>query len=306
MQIAPFSSPGRAGGSSGPAGVATEDGKKASSMSLGVAHAERATAAIVFALWIAICSAAPELLWQGLARAFAKGAHFEFLSALLFGLISVFFVEPLLYHGRARLEGQAHGEEEPRPWAPLYRFVVGFVFGLAAMFVHEAFNAFLEADGSQPDVGPQAAIVLTVSWAISPFAITLAWQSRRRLWLGIPVGLVAAASSLIAGWLFDWGLDSIVSSTIPALVILGLGYWLLRSTQGRPDFARLAPMVGATALVWIAAAAVFDLVADHYGSNLAKLYDWESVFIDARFYVGWVIGLWLVPRPGRHEAEVHS
>ena len=264
---------------------------------------ERAIAAIVHALWIAICSAAPELLWQGILQANAKGAHFELLSALLFGLMSVFFIEPVLHRGRGWLEGHAHAEEPPRPWAPLYRFIVGFVFGLAAMIVHEAFNAFVAEDGAHADLGAEAGLVLTVSWAIAPFAIALAWASRRRLWLGVPLGLAAAASSLIAGWLFDWSYELILTSTIPTLFILALGYWRLRSTKGTPDFVRLAPVVAVVAIVWLAAAALFDAIVGPNHSELAKFYDWDSVFVDGRFYLGWIIGLWLVPRPHAHAVE---
>jgi hypothetical protein len=264
---------------------------------------EHATAAVVFALWIAICSAAPELLWRGIVLTFAHGGHIEWLSPMLFGLMSVFFIEPVLEQARGLLEGHNHHKDEVKPWSPLFRFVVGFTFGLASMFMHESFGAFLHVDeaASQRFPGGETAIVVTFSWALVPFAVSLAWQAWRRLAIGIPLGIIAALSSVIAGWLFDWTWVETATTAIPCVAIQGFGYFWLKYRDWRLDFAILAPVTAVVAAVWLASACVFDAISSYRGSPLIGLYEWSSVLVDLRFYVGWCLGLWLVPRP--HEAD---
>jgi hypothetical protein len=266
---------------------------------------ERWVSAAVFAMWISICSAAPELLWRGVTVTIAHGGHVEWLSALLFGLMSVFFIEPVLHRGRSLLEGHGSGGEDLEPWSPLFRFLVGFAFGVASMFIHEAFGAYLNADetGSEAEAGARTAIQVTISWAVVPFMIALAWQSTRPLWIGAPLGLAAALSSAFAGWWFEWTVYGIATTAIPCLLIQGLGYLRLSTNNGRLDFARLAPVVLAVAAAWIVLSSIFDFVMGARGSPLARIYAWDDVFVDARFYFGWCLGLLLVPSAGQPAHE---
>lgn len=52
--------------------------------------------------------------------------------------------------------------------------------------------------------GLPAALSLALEWGIVPWAITLAWLSIQWRWLKVPMGVLAAASPAIAGWLFSW------------------------------------------------------------------------------------------------------
>jgi hypothetical protein len=268
-----------------------------------LAEVERLTSAVVFALWIAICAAAPELIWQGLAISLAHGKEFEVISPLLFGLLSVFFIEPLLHRGRTQIEGGHGAPEDAGPWAPLYRFVVGFVFGLVGMFIHEALAAFLHAEaGSHAAGGAQEAIRLTLSWALVPFAIALAWQAARRVWSAVPLGLLAAASSAIAGWAFDWTLSETLTTAVPCLAIQAAGYRKRRWRDGRFDFVRPLRTTAVVAAIWLALGVAFNLYTQvAKAPELQSAYDWESLFVDARFYFGWCLGLLLVPSP--HKAH---
>lgn len=51
--------------------------------------------AVITALWIAVCAAAPEFIWQGVRLAFSHPDVSDLLSALLIGVTLAFFVEPL-------------------------------------------------------------------------------------------------------------------------------------------------------------------------------------------------------------------
>ncbi len=281
-----------------------ESTKSESAPSQLLMHIERPISAAVFALWIAICAAAPELMWQGLLIAMAHGGHFDWVSPMLFGLMSVFFIEPLLHHGRGLIEGRHEGAGELQPWSPVYRFFVGFAFGLASMFIHEAFTAYLAGGegGTHAEAGVKAALEVTVSWALVPFMIALAWQSARNLWIGIPIGIAAAASSAFAGWMFDWTVVETATTAIPCIAIQALGYRWLRTEGGHVDFVRIAPVTAAVALVWLGLATIYDLIADARGSAASSLYNWTNVFIDARFYIGWCLGLLLVPSPPAKES----
>jgi len=271
-----------------------------------VAEIERLSSAVVFALWIAICAAAPELIWQGLAISFAHEKDFEVFSPLLFGLMSVFFIEPLLHRGRALIEGHHAAPDDVRPWSPLYRFVVGFVFGLVAMFIHEAFAAFLNGEpGAHAGGGAQAAIQITLSWALVPFAIALAWQAARRIWSAVPLGILAAASSAFAGWAFGWSLVETLTTAIPCLAIQAVGYRKRRWRDGRFDFSRPLRATAIVAAIWLILAFAFDFYARAKEPELAHLYDWDSVLIDARFYFGWCLGLLLVPSPRKPKLAHH-
>jgi hypothetical protein len=55
--------------------------------------------ALALALWIAICAAAPESIWQGRWIVAAHLSRADLLSVLI-GLVLAFFVEPLMERAR--------------------------------------------------------------------------------------------------------------------------------------------------------------------------------------------------------------
>ena len=66
-----------------------------------------------FALWVAVCAAAPEFLWQGLFSLFGHFSLTDAAAALLIGAILAFFVEPVLERLRGFGDALAHAEKSP-------------------------------------------------------------------------------------------------------------------------------------------------------------------------------------------------
>jgi hypothetical protein len=148
--------------------------------------------ALIAAFWVAICAAAPEVIWEGLRIAVGHLTRADLLSALLLGLILAFFVEPLLrrtgdFFGPSR---RASAEERRNP---LFTAGLSLAFALVSVCVLDATSAFVSgrADTIGEPSGLAAAIALTTAWSIVPFAISLAWLSVRNRWLRVPIGVIA-------------------------------------------------------------------------------------------------------------------
>jgi hypothetical protein len=251
---------------------------------------------VASALWIAICAAAPEFIWNGFGIALHDLSRADVAAALLIGLILAFFVEPLIDRLRELLDRLA-GEAAPRraPRRPLFVAGLSLAFALVSACLHYVMTAFVsERHGVQEatKAGLAAAIDLTASWSLVPFAIALAWLCFRRGRLGIALGIIGAASPLIAGLLFSWSLQDIVDTIIPCLLILGLGYAGLPRGVPRRAFARCAAIVAGVAVAWLATALILDATGVTSG-----LYDTAGFWVDLRFYGGWIIGLLLAPFP---------
>jgi hypothetical protein len=265
------------------------------------------TSALAAALWIAISCAAPEFIWQGLRIALAHPSWTELLSALLIGLILAFFVEPIMERIRDLVRPSKHepGDDEA-PRHALFTTVLSLAFALASVCLHDAITAFVSgrADGhSGADAALAAGISLATEWAFVPFAVTLAWLSVWHRWLRVPMGIFGATSSLLALWLFGWQLQSVVTTSIPCLTILGLGYRRTLQEPGEHGFTRYAGLVALVATVWFVAALLFDAALTFYGADHLTLYDATDFWTDVRFYIGWVLGLVLAPWPYHRPAR---
>jgi hypothetical protein len=251
--------------------------------------------ALIAAFWVAICAAAPEVIWQGLRIAVGHLTRANLLSALLLGLILAFFVEPLLrrtgdFFGPSR---RASAEERRNP---LFTAGLSLAFALVSVCVHDATSAFVSgrgADSIGEPSGLAAAIALTTAWSIVPFAVSLAWLSVRNRWLRVPIGVIAGASAGIAGWLFSWSVREVITTIIPCLLILGLGYRRVIGPPEEPALGRCARVVAVVGAGWLIGARLVDLFLD----NRAKVYATPEFWVDARFYLGWTLGLLLVPSP---------
>ncbi|MBZ9935535.1 hypothetical protein LB518_04485 [Mesorhizobium sp. BR1-1-16] len=253
------------------------------------------------ALWVAICAAAPEFIWRGLKITLGHLDVGDVLSALLIGLVLAFFVEPLMRRLQARVEGErGTSGASPRPRNALFAASMGFVFAFASVCVHDAMIAFVAGgDGGHAGEasGVAAGIALTATWAIVPFATTLAWVSARSRWLRLPMGAIAAVSAALSGWLFGWTLFEIVSSVIPCLAILALGYREIGRDPLEEAFVRAGRRLVLVAAVWLVSAAIVCALLGLIGASPAMLYSPSSFWMDARFYLGWAIGLLLAPFP---------
>lgn len=259
-----------------------------------------AAAAIAAALWVAVCAAAPEFVWQGLRIAFGHFSRADLAAALLLGAVLAFFVEPAMRRLHDLFARERHREAR-EPGNPLFAAGLGLAFALVSVAVHDALVAFISARGAghaEPGSGLEAAILLAAAWAIVPAAVGLAWLAAHRRWLKLPLGLLAAASAGIAGWLFAWSRLEMITTAIPSLVILGLGYRRVLNVTPGGAFARCAPVVAGVAAVWLAAAVLLDILLRSTGFAGPHLYPAADFWVDARFYLGWTLGLLLAPSPG--------
>jgi hypothetical protein len=161
------------------------------------------SAALIAAIAIATCAGAPEFIWEGLK---IVATHFSatLVSAVLIALLLVFFVDPILQRVRAWL-GDAPEPERRAHHHLAITALIGFFLALVTTGLHDAMKSFADsgAVGDQ-EMGLERAITITLSWGVVPFMIALAWQAAAHRYLAIPLGVLAAASSFIAGWWFDW------------------------------------------------------------------------------------------------------
>ena len=250
-----------------------------------------AAAAFVTALWVAICAAAPELIWQGLRIAAGHLTRADLVEALLLGVILAFFVEPLMRHAQ-NLARRGRVRVQPEPGHPLFAASLGLSFAFVSVGVHDALVTLVH----KSDGGLSAAIRLTTAWAIVPGIVTLAWLGARRRRFAWLIGILAALSGGIVGWLFSWSGPEVFSS-VPSLAILGLGYPRATTGAGRTALIRCAPVVVVIGAVWLLLALAIDLLLRLSQSNAWQIYRSGEVWIDLRFYIGWSLGLLFTPAP---------
>ncbi len=256
------------------------------------------SAAIIAAIAIATCAAAPEFIWQGLKIVATHMSSTTLISAVLVALLLVFFVEPIL----ERLRGWLSNAAEPPRAARRHLAIaaaIGFFIALVSVGLHDAMSTFAAGEDEAHNVGLERAVTVAVSWGAVPFAIALAWEAIGNRTLAIVLGLLAAASSFIAGWWFDWGVTTTLTTAIPCLAIQGLGYRVARADGEGVTFARFAPTLAAVAIVWLLFSPAYDALVDLWkGNGWTPLYSAADYFIDVRFYIGWYLGLVLTRSPG--------
>jgi hypothetical protein len=144
---------------------------------------------------------------------------------------------------------------------------------------------------------------LTAAWALVPFFVTLAWIGARRWCLKVPLGIVAAASPLLVGWLFSWAWQIMVITAVPCVAILLLGYRLALSGPRQFGFAHHARTVVFVAAIWLAATALAEVALHSLAIDPFQFGGFLEFWIDARFYLGWALGLLLTPFPFHTDAE---
>jgi len=257
--------------------------------------------ALICALWVAVCAAAPEFIWQGLKATLHHLSREDIIAALLVGLMLACFVEPATERVRDVLLGASGAPAHTaRPRSLLFTAGLSLTFALASVSLHHAMTAFLSTHGSASG-GEGGALVagirLAVAWAFVPFAVTLAWLGAGHRRLAVPLGILGIASPGIAGWLFGWSALSIVATALPCLCIQALGYRGAPAPPARTMFPRRAGVVAVVAPVWLAAALLFDAAASQGWFAGITLYDAHLFWMDVRFYLGWMLGLVFAPSP---------
>ena len=140
--------------------------------------------ALICALWVAVCAAAPEFIWQGLKATLHHLSREDIIAALLIGLMLACFVEPAAERVRDVVLGAGGAPAHTaRPRSPLFTAGLSLTFALASVSLHHAMTAFLSNHGGASG-GEGGALVagirLAVAWAIVPFAVTLAWLGAGR------------------------------------------------------------------------------------------------------------------------------
>lgn len=259
-----------------------------------------AASAVVLAGWVAICAAGPEFIWRGFRLALGHLSTADLYAALMIGAVLAFFIEPLL----ERLRGWLHHTPPHGPRNVLFTAAMAFAFALTAVCLHEALTAFVKAlpagAPTEPaEIGLRASIALAMSWAMVPFAVTLAWLGARETWRAAVLVPLAAISPALTGWLFDWTARDTLTTLLPCSVILGLGLPLMRRLPVATALDRAAGMVAAVASVWLVLAATIEALLGAAGIPW-RIYEPGEFWIDMRFYLGWTLGLLLVPSPPLH------
>lgn len=253
--------------------------------------------ALISALWVGISSAAPELIWQGLKIALRHPSWADLVSAILIGLVLAFFIEPvmervraLLHRGKPRVRLSAE-----RAHDALFATSLSFVFAIISVLLHDAMIALIAGEDAtgKSSSALTAGISLTAAWALVPIAVTLAWHGAGNRRVAAPLAVLAVASPIIAGLLFAWPLATIITTEVPTLLILGAGYRELRRPPRSRAFARSAFWLLPIAAIWLPIALLIDALGGYGG----QFYGITDFLVDARFYIGWAVGVALVPLP---------
>lgn len=258
--------------------------------------------ALIASAWVAVCAMTPEFIWRG-ARIVVR--HFSWgdaISALFIGLILAFCIEPAMERLRHMLSRPTQGRiDHTRVHKPLFAAAMGLAFALASVCLHDAITAFLAANSDDHltrSRGLVTGIRIACAWAMVPFLISLAWLSADRRPLGIPCGILGALSPILAGFLFSWSVQDVVSTELPCLIILALGYREGTAPRNGTPFLRCARIIAWVAPLWLIFAVCLDYVFLLLNLKQFILYTRAELWIDARFYLGWAIGLMLAPFPG--------
>jgi hypothetical protein len=255
----------------------------------------RVANAFFFALWVAVCAAAPEFLWQGLLSLFSHFSLTDAAAALLIGAILAFFVEPVLERLRSL---DAHHEREPK--TPAFAACVALSFAVVAVCVHEAITVYVAASHANEQARENlvTAVSLALQWAVTPFFVALAWiAARESKWLAWTAAGVAVIAGLVIGLLFGWQPRVLATSAIPSICILVAGCLIVREQWNEATFRRCARATAVIALTWLVVTGVLQLLLWIANVQAFRIYESAEFWSDLRFYFGWVIGLFVAPPP---------
>ena len=108
------------------------------------------------------------------------------------------------------------------------------------------------------------ALGVTLAWAWTPFAMSLAWLTRTKRILGVATAIFTILSPLIAAWVFSWAWQDAVTGFIPTVVIVAMGFRLPEKKGA--GFAPLAGVVAAVSVGWLMLGAVISLAVPLYNA----------------------------------------
>ncbi len=249
-----------------------------------------------FATWVAICSASPELIWQGLLTVVQHFSWSAAGSVLFVGAIVAFFVEPLTERLRFMRLDVSHKHR-----TTTHATLAAFSFAVLAVLVHEAITSYVSAANAHHGKDSLAsAIEEVLQWSCIPFMVTVAWLcAHKKRWLSFPAVFAALLTIPLIGVVFAWDLNDIFTTTVPCTCILLAGF-ISKQKSGEPwNLSRCVKLTAVIALIWLASSGLLQL-ALLLASKTLVIYSWSEYTIDIRFYVGWVIGLAIAPKPMAH------
>ena len=252
---------------------------------------------VAFALWVAVCAAAPEFIWQGLREVGSHFTWYNLYSAAVVGVILAFFVEPILHRIRSRRwNADEHGGQGVLPTVAL-----ALAFGVAAVAVHECMNAYVGTSEpllAQRQEGLRRAVDLILQWALVPFGVTLAWfgarSGRAMRWSSATLAVLWAVA---VGWYYEWGWRGTIMVALPCALITALGVRRIAREWTPDTFPRLAIGTGLVVALFVSAALAVQIVLTLARVTAWHVYTLGDLFEDLRFYLGWVLGLAIAPNP---------
>ncbi len=257
----------------------------------------RAFNCIVFAFWVSVCAAAPEFIWRGLVALAGHLALRDVYSAILIAMLLAFFVEPVM----ERLRTGSWKLEHRNTRTLIYTTTIALAFGIAAVCVHEAMNAYLGGAHASDQV-KQANLVAAMEqvreWALIPFAVTVAWFSAPAgRWIAFLGGILAGVWVVAVGLYYAWTWREIGTTAIPCFAIIALGARFVAGWWDNETFLHLAFLTAVVAAGWFAVAWLAQSGAWLFGEPGFRIYTWGQFWEDFRFYLGWSLGLAVAPNP---------
>jgi hypothetical protein len=253
----------------------------------------RASNGFFFALWVAVCAAAPEFLWQGLFSLFGHFSLTDAAAALFIGAILAFFVEPVLE--RLRGLGDAPHRAEK---SPAFAACEALGFAVVAVCVHEAITVYVAASHANAQAGENLvkAVAQALQWAITPFFVTIAWiLARGPSWIAWPAAALAVIVGYLVGVICGWEAHVLATSMIPSVFVLFAGCVVVREQWDASTFRRCARATGVIALAWLGLSGALQLVLWLAHVQAFRVYERAEFWSDLRFYIGWVTGLLVAP-----------
>lgn len=260
-------------------------------------HTPRASVINIFffSTWVAVCSAAPELIWQGFLTVIHHFSWITVWSAVLVGSIVAFFVEPLTERLRNLSLQLSH-----RHRTATHATLSAFAFAVLAVLVHEAITSYVLAAKTSEHASDSlfSAISVVFQWACIPFTTTIAWFcAYGRWWIGLFALLLALLAIALVGVVFEWDIQDILTTAIPCTCILLVGFVHMRKHLDQQVLSRCAMLTAAIALIWLVSAGLLQLILSLFAPKGMYVYTRIEYVIDVRFYLGWIIGLAVAPRP---------
>ena len=247
-------------------------------------------------VWASVCAVAPEVIWQGFVLLRGHFGLAEAYTALFIGTLFAFFVEPLT----ERVKTRSWRLPREHTGNLLLGTLISVVFGIAVVCIHESLSAYVGSTHATPDAkqaGLAHALAQTQEWASIPAAIMLSWfaagLSRRLAW---PAAGLACVWIAAAGFAYGWLFKEVMATAIPCCIIALAGTKVVLRGWRDGTIPALAGVIAYVAISWLALSCAFVALAGHAGDARA-FYTFDQIWEDARFYLGWFLGLSVAPNP---------